>query len=351
MKLVLLLLVAFAWNPLATLRAGESPAEDTKQILSEAEPRIRAIYERREFRPAEFSAEWLPDSSGYRIQERDPKTNQRVERFYEVHAGKPVEEAMRKELPKARRPSVSPDGKWLLESKDRNLFLRDRSNDETTPVTHSGPDRDVSFRSLSWNPDSTHAVFIEADATDIRRRAVLIPEDPSYPGVRRDRFARVGEKIETLRVGVVNVADKQMKWLPIATPAEGFYLGQVEWADCRSMGFQPVQNGGNLETDENAKAKGARTGSPCYDGEILIETLSRFRDKREFLLVTVDGQVRKIFSETNAAWAVSAQGKNAGLTWTRNGEAFVVVTEKDGWRHAFLYSRESGAGAAADRTR
>jgi dipeptidyl-peptidase-4 len=58
------------------------------------------------------------------------------------------------------------------------------------------------------------------------------------------------------------------------------------------------------------------------------------------LLVTVDGQVRKIFSETNAAWAVSAQGKNAGLTWIRNGEAFVVVTEKDGWRHAFLYSRE-----------
>jgi dipeptidyl-peptidase-4 len=68
--------------------------------------------------------------------------------------------------------------------------------------------------------------------------------------------------------------------------------------------------------------------------------MSRFRDKREFLLATVDGQLKKIYSETNAAWAVSAQGKNSGLTWVRNGEAFVVVTEKDGWRHAFLYSRE-----------
>jgi dipeptidyl-peptidase-4 len=307
-KHALLLLVALALSPLTTLPAAGPPFDEVRRILAEAEPRIRAIFERREFRPAEFSAEWLPDSSGYRIQQRDPRTHERVERFYEVHAGKPVAEAARKEIQKPRQPSVSPDGKWMLESKDRHLFLRELSKGEATQVTSSGLDRDVSYRGETWRPDGTHAVFVEVDATDVRRRAVLVPEDPSYPGVRRDRFARVGEKIESLRLAVVDIAEKQTKWLPIETPPEGFYFGQVEWAG-------------------NSK-------------EILVEMMSRFRDTREFLLVNVHGQIKKIYSETNAAWAESALGKNSELTWVRNGEAFVVVTEKDGWRHAYLFSRE-----------
>jgi len=308
MKHDFLLLAAFAMSLPASLRAGDAPADGIKRALADAEPRVRAIYERREFRPATFSAEWLPDSSGYRIQERDLKTNQMKGVVYEIRSGKPVQAAALKEFPKVRQPSVSPDGKWKLEPKGRNLILRDLSKGESAQMTQNGPGRETRFRGLAWSPDSKHAVFIESDATEVRQRAVLVPEDPSYPGVRQDRFARVGEKIETLRVGVVSVSEKRTKWLPIEAPAEGFYLGQVEWA-------------GNST-------------------EILVETLSRFRDKREFLLVTVAGQVKKIYSETNSAWAECAQGKNSKLNWVRNGEAFVVVTEKDGWRHAYLHSRD-----------
>ena len=308
MKQPLTILMIFVLSPLGTLLSADSLDETMKRILDVAEPRIRAIYERREFRTQEFSAEWLPDSSGYTIQERDPKTNEQIQVVYEAHTGQPMKDSARKANQEVRQPSVSPDGKWMLEIKDRNVFLRDISSGDTTQVTQSLPEREVSFPNLAWSPDSTHLFFVEADSTDVRRRAVLVPEDPSYPGVRQDRFARVGEKIETLRVAVVDIVGKQAKWLPIETPPEGFYLGQVEWA-------------GNST-------------------EILVETMSRFRDKREFLLVTLEGQITKIYSETNAAWAESAQGKNSGLTWVRNGEAFIVVTEKDGWRHAFLYSRD-----------
>jgi dipeptidyl-peptidase-4 len=118
----------------------------------------------------------------------------------------------------------------------------------------------------------------------------------------------VGEAIEKLRVGVVDSDGQNMQWLPMELPEEGFYLGQVDWA-------------GNSE-------------------EVLVEKLSRFRDKREFLLATIRGAVTQIFCEVNEAWAESSQGKNTGLTWIRGGEAFVVVSEKDGWRHAFLYTRD-----------
>ena len=37
---------------------------------------------------------------------------------------------------------------------------------------------------------------------------------------------------------------------------------------------------------------------------------------------------------------VASYRKNVGLEWLDDGRAFMVITEKDGWRHAYRYSRE-----------
>jgi dipeptidyl-peptidase-4 len=37
---------------------------------------------------------------------------------------------------------------------------------------------------------------------------------------------------------------------------------------------------------------------------------------------------------------VGSQEKNLGLIWVRDGEAFIVISEQDGWRHAFLHARD-----------
>lgn len=270
-------------------------------------PRLQAIYEQGEYRPAGFRGEWLPDSSGYTIRQRDETTKTSTLWRYDVATG---------ERTKADRPSNksgraefrSPDGKHLLEFKNRHLIVRDLESGRQTQLVKHPADRDISYRNLKWSPDSGHIVFVESDSTDVRRRSVLVPDDPSYPSVRKDVFARVGEKITALRVGVVDVKGERLEWLPVEAPAEGFYLGQVDWA-------------GNSQ-------------------EVLIETFSRFRDTREFFLVTVGGESKRIYTETNEAWAIGSQEISSGLVWIRNGEAFIVMSEKDGWRHAFLYSRD-----------
>lgn len=308
LKILVPLLLVFATTMGTKLSSAESSLDTIETTLAELEPRIRAIYEGRQFRPADFVAEWMPDSSGYWIQERDQKTDELKRVFYDVRAGAPVRDASANELPNGHHPAVSPDGAWRLEVKGRDLLLLEAASEQATALTDNSAERDVSYRDLTWNSEGVQAVFVESDATNVPHRAVLVPEDPSYPGVRYDRFARVGGTIPTLRVGLVHVATKKVRWLPIDAPPEGFYLGKVEWA-------------GN-------------------SSEILVETMSRFRDKREFLLVSVDGRVTRIYSETNKAWVESARGKNSGLTWVQNGEAFIVVTEKDGWRHAYLCARD-----------
>lgn len=274
----------------------------------EAEVRLHAIYTRGEFRPQKFQPEWLPDSSGYTVEERDPKTDQMIRISYDVRTGKRTDFKAGKGKPSGRVPLLSPDAKSVLEFQDRNIFVRDLAGGQRTQLTKRSADRDISYRDPVWSPDGKRIAFIESDSTSVRQRAVLTPDDPSYPGVRNHRFARVGEELAKLRIGVVDSAGENVQWLPLESPPEGFYLGQMAWA-------------GNSE-------------------EVLVEKFSRFRDQREFLLAKTDGNVRRIFFESNEAWAESSQGKNSGLTWIRGGKAFVVVSEKDGWRHAFVLSRE-----------
>ena len=293
-----------------TLHAQSNEAQSWQEI---ATPRLRAIYEGREFNAKGFAGEWLPDSSGYVVREQDSDTKKQVRVKYDVPSGKrTVLKESENRVPSMNRMK-SPDGQHVLEFNDRQLFVRELSTNKRTQLTTRPDNRDLFYRQPIWASDSKHVAFIEADETDVKQRAMLMPTDPSYPEVRNQRFARVGETITRLRVGVVNIDIKdekpEIQWLPIETPEEGIYLGQVEWA-------------GNTD-------------------ELLVETMSRFRDKREFLLFDADTEkLKRIYTETNEAWAIGSQETSSGLIWVQGGKAFVVLSEKDGWRHAFLVSRE-----------
>jgi dipeptidyl-peptidase-4 len=284
-----------------SIAAGQPIASDDWQAVVQA--RLRGIYEQGQWRAKRFDGQWLPRSSGFVMTKRSADgSDQRV--LYEVATGQ-TSPAPDREPP---NPRLSPDGLRVLENRGRNWVIRTLADDALQQVTPDAPQRDVFYRQPQWSPDGERILYIAADETDVRRRKVLVPSDPSYPDVRENRFARVGESIPQLRVGVFNRSSGETQWLPIETPEEGFYLGQVEWA-------------GNSR-------------------EVLIETLSRFRDRREFYLVdVVTNQSINIYSETNDAWAISSHTNNLGLNWIDGGQRFIVVSEQDGWRQAFLYAR------------
>ncbi|MFK8113769.1 MAG: DPP IV N-terminal domain-containing protein [Rubripirellula sp.] len=281
----------------------EAQTLDRSRWQDDASQRLKAIYERGEYRAGNTDAQWLPDSSAYKLREQDPQTNKSVMASYNVRTG---DRSLVTNKQTAKH--LSPDGTRALEARNRKLFARDLESGQRIQLTEDTGERDISYRDFNWSPNGKHILFVEVDRSDLRLRSVLVPSDPTYPDVEQHRFARVGEKLAALRVGIVNADGKQLRWLPIETPAEGFYLGQVEWA-------------GNSD-------------------EVLVETLSRFRDKREFWITAIDGEPRRIYQEVNDAWAVGSHGINSGLKWIRGGEAFVVVSEKDGWRHATLHSRD-----------
>lgn len=271
---------------------------------TEAIRRLKGIYNRGEYRAAEFKATWLADSSGYTVKEKDAKTGESVQYRYDVVSG----ERSRANAFNDRGNRRSPNGKLQLDSRGGRLTVLEVGSDKRTDLLSAADDRDVNYRDLKWSPDGEFISFVEIDRTDVRERSVLVPKDPSYPGIAKHRFARVGGKLESRRVGIINVKEKSNRWLSLDTPDDGFYLGQVDWI--------PLSN------------------------ELLVETISRFRDKREFLVAKPAGDPIRIYREVNDAWAVGSHQINSGANWIRDGEAFVFISEKDGWRHAWICSRD-----------
>jgi len=289
-------------------RDAQAQNADGSNWQIKAEARLKAIYERGEFRAKNYQPVWLRDSSGFVTFEPDPKTKEPTAWFHDARSGKRHIWKSDDSLPDADRRLLSPKGTHRLVVQGSKLLAVDLADRKETLLVSSPTDCTVVYRNPVWSPNGSRVAFIEADITDVRQRSVLVPSDPSYPGVQQHRFARVGGDIEKLRVGIVSADGMQLTWLPIDSPVEGMYLGQVDWA-------------GNSE-------------------EVLVEKFSRFRDKREFLLVSTHGHTKTIFSETNYAWVESSQGKNSGLVWIQGGNAFIVISEKDGWRHAYLCSRD-----------
>ena len=330
-----------------------SPTGGSAQVPAETEARLRSIFEAREFDARSFQATWLPDGTGYTTLEAPSGASARELTRYDAASGDRTVLATLSQLtpPASSEPlsisgyqfapdgsrallqtdgdlfwmfdvatsalkqveagggnTISPDGSRILFSRAGDLHVHDLESDQTTRLTWTTAESVSNGRAV-WSPDGNRIAFVQSDASGVRMRSMLIPNDPSYPELRQVRFARVGGTIAKLRVGVVDAQGREVRWISIPSPNEGFYLGQVSWA-------------GNSE-------------------ELLVEQFSRFRDERDFFIANVTtGEVERMYHESDPAWVIASYRLNAGLEWIRGGDSFLFLTEKDGWRHAYVYSRD-----------
>jgi len=292
--------------------------DSTEQSLQKADVLMRAIYETREFggEAKSFRGTWLPDGLGYTVTEPDPESDGRLRVRYDAATGKRtvLEQAQRGEDTRGRRRRsgrdvTSPDGRLTISFKEGNLQVRSLDSDQTTPLTKNAVAGSISNGRAVWSPDGKWIAFMETDRSDVPFRASLEPTDPTYPEVKQTRYSRVGEPIDKRRVGVVDPKGKDIRWLSISQPTEGCYLGGLSWA-------------GNSH-------------------ELFIEKLSRGRDKREYLIADIrTGEIRCIFEESDPAWVAGAYETDAGPVWIRDDSAFIVMSDRDGWRRAYVYGRD-----------
>ncbi|HOC00894.1 MAG TPA: DPP IV N-terminal domain-containing protein [Verrucomicrobiota bacterium] len=349
---------------------GACPAaEASARWLAQVEPRIKAIYETGEFRMRSFHATWLPDGSGYlKLETPAGASGAEIVRYDCASGQRTLVVAGEKLLvpgsserlrihgfvcsPTGKRfllhtdtaggndgsdrwlfepesgdlrpvkagdgvgfdaNPFSPDERRLLGSRGADLVVFDIASGRTIPLTKDGDPDTVDNGRAAWSPDGQWIAYVQSDFSAVPKRAVLVPGDPTYRTFRETRYERIGGPISTLRIGVVGVEGGPTRWIELADQPGTFYLNPLGWA-------------GNSD-------------------EVLIDKLSRGRDAREVLLANHrTGAVTKPYAATDPAWVVSWVDMEPGcLEWVRGSNTFVLFSERDGWRRAYVVSRDGSS--------
>jgi len=221
---------------------------------------------------------------------------------------------------------ISPDGKVVAYVSQHNIYVEDLATNKITALTSTGTRKFINGTfdwvyeeefgcrdGFRWSPDSKKIAFWQVDATKIRDYYMLNTTDSVYSQVIPVEYPKVGWPPSPVKIGVVNVESKDIKWMNIPGDPQQHYIPRMEWADNSS---QVVLQQLNRKQNE----------SKLFYCDVNTREANNFYTEND-----------KAFIDIKSRWN---DGDPAGWDWLNNGKDFLWVSEKDGWRHIYVISRD-----------
>jgi len=221
---------------------------------------------------------------------------------------------------------ISPDGKNAAYVSEHNLYVEDLSTHKITQLTSDGTrkfingtfdwvyEEELGCRDgFRWSPDSKMIAFWQVDATKIRDYYMLNTTDSPYSRIIPVEYPKVGQPPSPVHIGVIMLNTDNIKWMDIPGDPQEHYLPRMEWAD--------------------------------NSNELVLQQLNRKQNESKLFYCDVNtGSATNFYTEDDKAWIdIKSRWNNddpMGWDWLHNGKDFLWVSEKDGWRHIFLVSRD-----------
>ncbi len=221
---------------------------------------------------------------------------------------------------------ISSDNKKAAYVSEHNIYVEDLTTHQITQLTKNGTRKFIygtfdwvyeeefdcrdGFR---WSPDSRSIAFWQVDATKIRDYYMLNTTDSVYSKVIPVEYPKVGEPPSPIRIGVITVANGNIKWMNIPGDPQQNYLPRMQWA--------------------------------ANSSELIVQQLNRKQNQSKLFYCSIaDGSSKDFYDESDKAWVDVRNVWNdedpAGWKWINNGKEFLWVSEKDGWRHIYRISRD-----------
>ena len=210
----------------------------------------------------------------------------------------------------------SPDGDRVAFARDGDLHLFDVEEGTLRRLTHDGGGPILNGTSdwlyeeefglqdgFRWSPDGRRIAFWRFDQSPV---PVFQLYDPStlYPTLRSIRYPKAGRDNSDVRIGTIELASGGISWFDVTGGSEA-YLPWMEWAHSSD--------------------------------ELLVQRINRRQDRLDVLLGdAATGTTRLLFSEQSSTWLESGRP----VAWAAGGDAFVWPSERDGYRHLYLYGRD-----------
>ena len=212
----------------------------------------------------------------------------------------------------------SPDGSRVAYVRANDIYVEDLGTGKITALTTDGSDTIINGTSdwvyeeeldlrnaYRWSPDGKSIAYWQFDASGVRDYLLVNTTDSLYPIIKRIPYPKAGTTNSSVRVGVVSAGGGPTRWMKVPGDPRNHYVAWMDWAaDSR---------------------------------ELAIQQLDRLQHTNKLLLADAGtGAVRTALTERDSAWVEVVDD----LTWFGGGKEFLWLSERDGWRHAYVVSRD-----------
>lgn len=212
----------------------------------------------------------------------------------------------------------SPQGDRVAYVQANDIYVEDLADGARTRLTEGGSptlingnfdwayEEEFSIRDgFRWSPDGRRIAYWQSDASEVRDFILVNYTDSLYPQLTRIPYPKVGETLSAVRVGVVPAEGGETVWARLDGDPRNNYIARMEWA--------------------------------ASSDEYTVQYLNRPQNTNRVVMVDAGtGAARTIYTDTDEAWLEVVDD----MLWMDDGESFTWVSEKDGWRHVYVISRD-----------
>jgi dipeptidyl-peptidase 4 len=218
-----------------------------------------------------------------------------------------------------RDPKLSPDGKTVAFRRDWDLYTLDIASKRETRLTKGGSDalrnggldwvypEELDLGTAYWwSPDSKSIAYLQSDLSP---EALYPHEDLRGPRplYEPQRYPQAGENNPDVRVGIVGAGGGSTRWMDVRGTRDESLIARVGW------------------TPDSKNLYAVRT--------------NRVQNKLELLFAAAgSGKASRILEETDKYWVNVPEDP----VFVKAGQQFLWLSERDGFRHIYLYSLNRG---------
>jgi len=213
---------------------------------------------------------------------------------------------------------MSPDCRHVAYVRDRNIYVEDFHGHLIRAVTSSTGknvfngkfdwvyEEELQIRDgFRWSPDGRSIAYWQFDESGVSMQTLVDHVSGLYPKLTQFAYPKTGQRNASCRIGVVDIDTKVTRWMALPGDSRNHYLARMDWA-------------------ENSR-------------ELVVQQLNRAQDhNRVFLVDSRDGTIEEILTEKDQAW-VDVHNE---MKWVHDGRSFTWISDRDGWRHLYLVSRD-----------
>ena len=214
--------------------------------------------------------------------------------------------------------TLSPDNQKVAFTRDNNLFFKDLNSGTETAVTQDGvfgriingstdwvyEEELYLTKAFAWSPDSKKIAYYRMDETNVREYNMQVWNNGAlYPEDYRYKYPKAGEENSVVEIFLYNVSTA--KKTPVDIGAEkDIYIPRIYWTQ-------------SAET-------------------LAVQRLNRLQNQMDLLHVnTVDGSSEVILTDKSDTYIDFTFCDD--LTYLDNGQQFLFSSEKNGYKHFYLY--------------